>query len=454
MAIISKNPATEEMMMTFEELSDDQVEEKLGIAQNAFELWRKTSFMERRMIFKKVAEILRGKKEFYGEMMTREMGKPIGQAVAEAEKCAWVCDFYAEEAENFLTNSIVKTELTESYVKYDPLGIILAIMPWNFPFLQAIRFAAPTLMAGNVAVLKHASNVPQCALEVEKLFLEAGLPTGVFQTLLIGSGKIAGLIGDPRIQAVTLTGSEGAGSQVAMEAGRNIKKSVLELGGSDPFIVFSDADIDDVVANAVIGRTQNNGQSCIGAKRFILMRDIADKFLEGFKAAFERLVVGNPLDPATQIGPLADVKFRDGLIKQIDESVKAGAQILTGGKAIQGPGAFLEPTILVNIKKGMPAYNEEFFGPVALVIVVESEEEAIKVANDTSFGLGASMWTGNMENAKKYISEIDSGLVFVNAIVKSDPRLPFGGVKRSGYGREMGECGIYEFVNAKTVVIK
>lgn len=454
MAIETLNPATEEVVKTFEELSNEQIEQKLAKAQSTFESWRTTSFDERAKLMNNLAKILKDEAREIGEIMTLEMGKPITQAIAESEKCAWVCEYYAENAEKFLANEKVETDAGESYVKFDPIGIVLAVMPWNFPFWQVIRFAAPTVMAGNVGILKHASNVPQNAVKIEEIFLQAGFPEGVFQNLHISSKKVEGIIRDPRIKAVTLTGSEYAGTQVAKVAGEEVKKTVLELGGSDPFIVLEDADIPNTCEIATTARNINNGQSCIAAKRFIVVEEVADKFTKLFVEKFEAMKIGDPMEEDTAIGPVATKQGLEDLEKQIKESVEKGAKILTGGKRVGDKGYFLQPTILGDVKPDMPAYSEEFFGPVASVIVVKDEAEAIQVANSTTFGLGASIWTEDIERAKKMIPQIDSGAVFVNGMVKSDPRLPFGGEKRSGYGRELSHYGIKEFVNIKSVWIK
>lgn len=454
MAIQTLNPATEEVVKIFEELSDEQIEEKLAKAQATFESWRKTSFKERAELMNKLAKIFKDEAREIGEIMTLEMGKPITQGIAESEKCGWVCEYYAENAEKFLANEEVETEAGESYVQFDPIGIVLAVMPWNFPFWQVLRFAAPTVMAGNVGILKHASNVPQNAAKIEEVFLKAGFPEGVFQNLHIGSKKVEGLIRDPRIKAITLTGSEYAGTQVAKVAGEEVKKTVLELGGSDPFIVLEDADIPNTCEMATTSRNINAGQSCISAKRFIIVEAVADEFTKLFVEKFEAMKVGDPMEEDTAVGPVASKQGLEELERQIKESVDKGAKILTGGKRVGDKGYYLQPTILGDVKEGMPAYSEEFFGPVASVIVVKDEAEAIKVANSTTFGLGASIWTQDVGRAKKIVPQIDSGAVFVNAMVKSDPRMPFGGEKRSGYGRELSHYGIKEFVNIKSVWIK
>jgi len=402
----------------------------------------------------RAAQILEEKKKQFGATMTAEMGKPIKAAIAEAEKCAWVCRFYAENAERFLADEIVQTNATRSYVRYQPIGPVLAVMPWNFPFWQVFRFAAPALMAGNVGLLKHASNVPACALAIEDIFSEAGFPKGAFQTLLIGSARVERVIEDERVRAVTLTGSEPAGSQVASAAGKALKKTVLELGGSDPFVVMPSADLNEAVATAVTARTINNGQSCIAAKRFIIAEEIANEFQDRFVKAMEGLTVGNPMDDQVQVGPLATDQILTDLEEQVRKTVELGARVLTGGKRLARPGYFYTPTVLTGIAEDSPAYREELFGPVASLFRARDIDEAIRIANDTSFGLGASAWTTDQAEQAHFIEEIEAGCVFINGMVASDPRLPFGGVKRSGYGRELSIQGIREFVNIKTVWVK
>jgi succinate-semialdehyde dehydrogenase/glutarate-semialdehyde dehydrogenase len=401
------------------------------------------------------ADILDKEKVKFAEVMTLEMGKPLKAAIAEAEKCAAVCRYYAENAESFLADVTVKTDASLSYVKYQPLGVILAVMPWNFPFWQVFRFVAPALMAGNVGLLKHASNVPQCALAIEEIIQRAGFPTGVFQTLLIGAAKVANLIADERVKAATLTGSEPAGASLAAAAGKQIKKTVLELGGSDPFIVLASADLETAAVTATTARMLNNGQSCIAAKRFIVVETIADKFEELLLEKFEALKVGDPMQPDTDLGPLATPDLLKELDQQVQTSVKSGAKVLTGGYPLSDrPGNFYPPTIITKIPPGSSAEQEEFFGPVALLFRVPDIDAAIRVANSTPFGLGASAWTTNEQERDRLISEIEAGAVFINGMVKSDPRLPFGGIKRSGYGRELSIQGIQEFVNVKTVWVK
>ncbi len=454
MSIISINPATNEVIKKFDEFSKEKVFEIIESTQKDYESWRKLSYAERSKYIFNVAETLRKNKRKYAEIMTLEMGKPILQAEAEVEKSAWVCEFYAENAEKFLAEEYIETDASESYVRFDPIGIVLAVMPWNFPFWQVFRFAAPALMAGNAGILKHASNVPMSALAIEEIFRESGLPENIFRTLLIGSKLVPDIIKHPYVQAATLTGSEPAGSKVAELAGKAIKKTVLELGGSDPFIVLEDADIDEAVNVGVTARLINNGQSCIAAKRFIYVEKIADEFEEKFTAKMESIKTGDPMDESIELGPVAREDLLLELDEQVKTTVKQGAEILTGGKRLEREGAFYPATVLANVKKGMLAYTEELFGPVAIFIKVKNEEEAIRVANDTEFGLGASIWTQNTERAKELVKEIHSGAVFVNGLVKSDPRLPFGGTKRSGYGRELSQYGIKEFVNIKTVWIK
>jgi succinate-semialdehyde dehydrogenase/glutarate-semialdehyde dehydrogenase len=400
------------------------------------------------------AEILEREKSQLGRIMTLEMGKPIKAAMEEAAKCALGCRFYAQRAAEFLRDEPVETETGKSYIRYQPIGPVLAVMPWNFPFWQVFRFAAPALMAGNVGLLKHASNVPQCALAIEDIFRRAGFPEGAFQTLLIGSEQVPRIIDDPRVMAVTLTGSELAGSQVAAQAGKQIKKSVLELGGSDPFIVMPSAKLDVTVQTAVKARTINNGQSCIAAKRFIVAGAIANDFERRFVEGMQALKVGDPMDESTELGPLATAKLVEDLDEQVRKSVAAGARLLTGGSRLKRPGNYYAPTVLTDISKEAPAYREELFGPVASLFRVPDLESAIRLANDTTFGLGASIWTQDERERDRFIDEIESGLAFVNSMVASDPRLPFGGVKHSGYGRELSVYGIREFLNIKTVSIK
>jgi succinate-semialdehyde dehydrogenase/glutarate-semialdehyde dehydrogenase len=450
MPIATVNPATGKTIRTFEPLSPAQVSECLDRAASAYRTHRRSAFSDRAQRMKKAATILDAESRELGRLMTLEMGKPIGAGIAEAQKCATGCRYYAENAERFLADQPVKME-GKSWVAFQPIGVVLAIMPWNFPFWQVFRFAAPALMAGNVGVLKHASNVPQCALAIEDVFCRAGFADGVFQTLLIGSDVVEGIIADQRIAAVTLTGSEAAGRSVASVAGKNLKKSVMELGGSDPFVVMPSADLEQAVSTAVTARMINNGQSCIAAKRFIIHEKIYDEFLKRFVAGVSAIRVGDPMDEKTQLGPLATGAIRDGLDNQVKASVAAGARLLTGGKKLEGEGYFYAPTVLTDIPPGAPAAREELFGPVASVFKARDLTDAIRIANGTSFGLGASAWTRDAAERDAFIAEIESGLLFINGMVASDPRLPFGGVKNSGFGRELGEFGIREFVNIKSV---
>ena len=451
MSISTVNPANGQNLRTFEPFTAARVSEALDRGVAAFEKHRRTSFAERATHMRKAAEILNAECRELGRLMTLEMGKPIKAAIAEAEKCATACSYYAENAGRFLADRQVQMEGGESWVAFQPLGVVLAIMPWNFPFWQVFRFAAPALMAGNVGILKHASNVPQCALAIEDVLRRAGFTEGAFQTLLIGSDKVEGIIADPRVAAVTLTGSEGAGKSVASAAGRNLKKSVVELGGSDPFIVMPSADLDAAVATAVTARMINNGQSCIAAKRFIAHQAIYDRFLEKFVAGVSKVRIGDPMDEKTELGPLATSAIRDELDQQVKASVAAGAKVLTGGKRIEREGFFYAPTVLADIPPTAPAARDELFGPVASVFKAKDLDDAIRIANGTTFGLGASAWTRDDAERKQFIGEIESGLLFINGMVVSDPRLPFGGVKHSGFGRELGEFGIHEFVNIKSI---
>ncbi len=451
MALQSINPATGATLATFDTLQPADVAAKVERASEAFRSWKRTSFDERARLLARAADILDRESDELGRLMTLEMGKPVRAGIDEALKCARGCRFYAEHGARFLDDEQVPTEARQSYVRYEPLGVVLAVMPWNFPFWQVFRFAAPALMAGNVGLLKHASNVPQCALAIEDIFRRAGSPDGVFQTLLIRSADVAPILEDPRVSAVTLTGSEGAGQDVARRAGHALKKTVLELGGSDPFIVMPSADVPKAAATAARARTINNGQSCIAAKRFIVSETIADEFLRLFVAAMSALRVGDPMEESTDVGPLATPDLVTDLEAQVRATVAAGARVLTGGARLPGPGNYFAPTVLVDIPSGSPAYRDELFGPVASVFRVRSAEEAILLANDSTFGLGSSVWTRNDEERERFVRELEAGQVFVNAMVVSDPRVPFGGVKRSGYGRELGVHGIREFVNVKTV---
>ena len=451
MSIESINPATGALLKHFEPATPDEVERKLEAARKAFTAWRAKSFRDRSAVVQAAAGILESEKARWGELMTLEMGKPIGAALAEAEKCAWVCRYYAENAERFLADEPVATDAARSYVRYEPLGPVLAVMPWNFPFWQVFRFAAPALMAGNVGLLKHASNVPQCALAIEEIFREADFPAGAFQTLLVGSERVAALVDDPRIAAVTLTGSEGAGVSIGRSAGAQIKKAVLELGGSDPFVVMPSADLAAAAATAVKARTINNGQSCIAAKRFIVHEKVAAEFERLFTERMAALRIGDPIDPSVEIGPLATPAIAAEVDDLVQKTVKAGARLVLGGKRLDRPGSYYAPTVLADVPAGSPAAAEEIFGPVASLFRVKSLDEAIAVANQTRFGLGASAWTRDDAERERLVRGIEAGAVFINGMVKSDPRLPFGGIKKSGFGRELSEHGIREFVNVKTV---
>jgi succinate-semialdehyde dehydrogenase / glutarate-semialdehyde dehydrogenase len=455
MAIATINPATGETLKTFTPLTDAEIEAKLALAASTFKQYKKTTLSERSQWLKQAADILEQDKLKFARIMTTEMGKPLASAIAETEKCAVVCRFYAEKAWEFLADVVVGSDASHSYVSYQPLGVILAIMPWNFPFWQVFRFAAPALMAGNVGILKHASNVPQCALAIEEILTQAGFPPGAFQTLLIGAERVSAIIADERVKAATLTGSEPAGIALASAAGKQIKKVVLELGGSDPFIVLESADIKEAVTTAVKARMLNNGQSCIAAKRFIVSESIADEFQSQLIAQYQALIIGDPMQPDTDIGPLATPTICSELEQQVQTAVKQGGKILLGGEAITDrPGNYFPPTILANIPPDAPIAQEEFFGPVALLFRVANIDEAIALANNIPFGLGASAWTNDFTERERLITEIEAGAVFINGMVKSDPRLPFGGIKRSGYGRELSIQGIHEFVNIKTVWIK
>jgi succinate-semialdehyde dehydrogenase/glutarate-semialdehyde dehydrogenase len=454
MPIASINPTTGETLKTFTALNESQIDEKLQRAADTFHSYRRTPFAERELMMFRAAEILETDKQEFARIMTTEMGKPIKGAVQEAEKCALVCRYYAENARRHLADQTVDTNATRSFIHFQPLGPVLAVMPWNFPFWQVFRFAAPALMAGNVGLLKHASNVPQCALAIEDIFLRAGFPAGAFQTLLIGSDGVEKVLNDKRVVAATLTGSEAAGRSVASIAGKQIKKTVLELGGSDPFIVMPSADLDQAVTTAMKARTINNGQSCIAAKRFIVASGIYEAFERNFVAQMRGLRVGDPMQESTDIGPLATPQILKDLDEQVRKAVASGARVLTGGKQPERSGNFYEPTVLTNISEQSPVYREEVFGPVALLLRVETTEQAIQLANATTFGLGAAAWTNDPQEQTRFIDELEAGCVFINGMVASDPRLPFGGVKNSGYGRELGEFGIREFVNVKTVWVK
>jgi len=453
MAIASTNPATGEKAKEVAPFDDAEIEKRLKGAENASRKYRGTPFGQRSELMAAVAELLLLEKDRLAEIITLEMGKLFSASLEEVQKCARGCRFYADNAERFLEDEPAQTDAARSYVHYEPLGSVLAIMPWNFPFWQVFRFAAPALMAGNVGLLKHASNVPQCALAIEQIFCRAGFDDGVFQTLLIEPEQVEKIIVDPRVKAVTLTGSEKGGSAVASTAARQIKKSVLELGGSDAFIVMPSADFESALSIAVKARTINTGQSCIAAKRLLIADEIYDEFLDQFVDRMRALKIGDPMDPATEIGPLATEKILQGVHDQVQKSIATGAKLLTGGNRIHGAGFFYEPTVLVDVPRESPAYREEVFGPVASIFRVSNAAQAIEVANDSSFGLAASAWTNNPEEQELFTSTLETGMVFINAMVVSDPRLPFGGVKRSGFGRELGAAGVREFTNTKTIWI-
>jgi succinate-semialdehyde dehydrogenase / glutarate-semialdehyde dehydrogenase len=454
MAIATINPTTGQTLKTFEALTDSQVDKKIQRAAETFPAFRKLSFADRAGMMSKAANILESERESLARIMTTEMGKTFRSAVDEAVKCAWGCRYYAEHAERFLADKVIQTTASRSFVRYQPLGVVLVVMPWNFPFWQVFRFIAPGLMAGNVGLLKHSSNVPQCALQIEEVLKEAGFPEGAFQTLLIGSDKVDRILDDPRVAAATLTGSEGAGIAVGSGAAKRIKKVLLELGGNDPFIVMPSANLDEAVSTGVKARVVNNGQSCIAAKRFIVADQIADKFERAFVSRMESLVLGDPFDERTEVGPLATAAAVASLHADVRKTIEAGARLLTGGKPVERPGNFYRPTVLTNIPKDSPAYREELFGPVASIFRVKNADEAIRIANDSRFGLGASAWTNDKSEEERFINELETGMVFINQMVASDPRVPFGGVKRSGYGRELSSCGIREFTNIKTIWVK
>ena len=451
----SVNPVSGEIIQTFETYSEKGVDKIINSVDKNWQQWRSTSFFYRSQLMQNLSSLLKSKKDDLARLMALEMGKVVKEGIAEIEKCAWVCDYYAQNAESFLENETIPTEASRSFVSYQPIGIVLGVMPWNFPFWQVFRFAAPTIMAGNAAVLKHASNVPGCAIAIEELFREAGFPDNVFRTLLIGSNQVEAVIKHPAIKAVSLTGSTPAGKSVAATAGSVLKKCVLELGGSDPYLILRDADLKSAAKTCAAGRLLNAGQSCIGAKRFIVVEEVYPEFLEYFTNEMINAHFGDPYDPDVTMGPLARIDLRDELHKQVIVSVNKGAEVVVGGEIPNRNGAFYPPTILENVKPGMPAYDEELFGPVAAVIRVENSEEAIRVANDSEFGLGAAVFIKD-ENIGENIAEfrLQAGCCFVNDLVKSDPRLPFGGIKKSGFGRELSIHGIKEFMNAKTVVVK
>ena len=455
MSIESINPATGESIRKYSEATAGQCGRTVRKADSAFRQWKKTGFGKRAGLLKKAAAILRERAESYGELMALEMGKVLKEGVSEAEKCALVCDYYSENGESFLASEDVETEGSRSYVAFRPLGVILAVMPWNFPFWQVFRFAAPALMAGNACILKHASNVPGCALEIEKIFSEAGFPEGLFTTVLAGSDRVEGMISDPLVRAVTLTGSVPAGRAVASLAGKALKKTVMELGGSDPYIILEDADLKRAASVCAASRLINSGQSCIAAKRFVVVEPVTNRFLEFLVDEMLSRRIGNPLDEGVDIGPMARADLRDELHAQVESSLAMGAECALGGRVPEGRGAYYPATVLTGVSEGMPAYRDELFGPVASVITAADQREAVRIANDTSFGLGAAVFTSDPERGERIaVEEIESGNCFVNALVRSDPRLPFGGIRDSGYGRELSYFGIREFVNIKTVYIE
>jgi len=454
MSLDAVNPATGELLKTYNEMTPGETASAVEEAHAAWKSWRKVPFAERARPMKKAAAVLRERKEEFARLMALEMGKPLKQGISEAEKCALGCDYYAEHAEAHLAPEMVKTEASKSYVAFEPLGVVLAVMPWNFPFWQVFRFAAPALMAGNTGVLKHASNVPGCALAIEDVFLRAGFPKGVFRTLLIGSRQVKAVVEHPLVSAVTLTGSTPAGKAVAAQAGAVLKKTVLELGGSDPYIILEDADLDYAVNTCATSRLINSGQSCVNAKRFIVLEPLAASFTQKLVAAMKAKHMGDPLAEGTEIGPQARPDLRDELHTQVMDSVAKGAKLLLGGEIPPGKGSFYPPTVLADVRPGMPAYNEELFGPVASVFTARDEADAVRIANDSIFGLGAAVFTRDAARGERLARELEAGCTFVNTLVASDPRLPFGGIKESGYGRELGTYGIKEFVNIKTVYVK
>lgn len=453
MAIESINPANGKLLRRFDPLDDEAIRQKISLAAEAFQSYQTVPLEHRALCMRKLASILEHETEDLAIIITEEMGKPLHTARQEVLKCATACRYYAENAARILTPESIPTDGNDSYVRWDPLGVILAVMPWNFPFWQVFRFLAPALMAGNIGLLKHSSNVPQCAITIEALVRRAGFPRGTFQTLLIDSRQVESVLNDERIAAVTLTGSEPAGRAVAAQAGWLIKKSVLELGGSDPFIVMPSADLDLAIETAVRARCVNSGQSCIAAKRFIVADEIYDEFESRFVAGMESMRVGDPMKDTTDIGPLATASIVDELEAQVKAATSAGARILTGGERMVGEGNYFEPTVLVDVPRSCAIYREELFGPVAMLFRAANLDEAIRLANDTPFGLSASVWTHESNEQQRFSRELQCGAVFVNAMVASDPRLPFGGIKRSGYGRELSAAGMREFLNSKTVVI-
>ena len=455
MNLVSINPANNKILESHKEISTEKINQIINSSYNTYLEWRNESISYRSKMMRDLAELLKQKKEKLGALMTQEMGKPIKQSIAEAEKCAWVCEYYADNAERFLSKKEISTDSKKSFISFQPIGLVLAIMPWNFPFWQVFRFASPTLMAGNVGILKHASNVQGCAKEIEKLFLEAGFPEYAFSNLVIGSNKVSNVINNPLIRAITLTGSTPAGKSVASHAGSLLKKTVLELGGNDPYIILEDADLNNAVESCIAGRMLNTGQSCIAAKRFIVVKTRLDEFIDKVEQKINNMKMGDPLDSNIDIGPMVNTDARDELHQQVLMSIEKGAKLISGGKIPESDGSFYPPTLLTNVEPGMSAFDDELFGPVAVIISAKDQAHAIDLANKTNYGLGAAIFTADLDKGEKIaINELEAGSCFVNDFVKSDPRLPFGGIKESGYGRELSEFGILEFVNIKSVVIQ
>ena len=455
MNLVSINPANNKILESHKEISTEKINQIINSSYNTYLEWRNESISYRSNMMRDLAELLKQKKEKLGALMTQEMGKPIKQSIAEAEKCAWVCEYYADNAERFLSKKEISTDSKKSFISFQPIGLVLAIMPWNFPFWQVFRFASPTLMAGNVGILKHASNVQGCAKEIEKLFLEAGFPEYAFSNLVIGSNKVSNVINNPLVRAITLTGSTPAGKSVASHAGSLLKKTVLELGGNDPYIILEDADLNNAVESCIAGRMLNTGQSCIAAKRFIVVKARLDEFIDKVEQKINNMKMGDPLDSNIDIGPMVNTDARDELHQQVLMSIEKGAKLISGGKIPESDGSFYPPTLLTNVEPGMSAFDDELFGPVAVIISAKDQAHAIDLANKTNYGLGAAIFTADLDKGEKIaINELEAGSCFVNDFVKSDPRLPFGGIKESGYGRELSEFGILEFVNIKSVVIQ
>ncbi len=455
MNLVSINPANNKILESHKEISTEKINQIINSSYNTYLEWRNESISYRSKMMSDLAELLKQKKEKLGALMTQEMGKPIKQSIAEAEKCAWVCEYYADNAERFLSKKEISTDSKKSFISFQPIGLVLAIMPWNFPFWQVFRFASPTLMAGNVGILKHASNVQGCAKQIEKLFLEAGFPEYAFSNLVIGSNKVSNVINNPLVRAITLTGSAPAGKSVASHAGSLLKKTVLELGGNDPYIILEDADLNNAVESCIAGRMLNTGQSCIAAKRFIVVKARLDEFIDKVEQKINNMKMGDPLDSNIDIGPMVNTDARDELHQQVLMSIEKGAKLISGGKIPESDGSFYPPTLLTNVEPGMSAFDDELFGPVAVIISAKDQAHAIDLANKTNYGLGAAIFTADLDKGEKIaINELEAGSCFVNDFVKSDPRLPFGGIKESGYGRELSEFGILEFVNIKSVVIQ